>query len=339
METVFPRKDWQWAEPEQVSVAPDRLEAARRWHQERSDGEPFRVVVVRYGRIVAEWEQKTATDARLNMASATKSLFSSVLGIAIAEGKIGSADDRAVEYYPELMDVPHGYGPKPGRFAKPEDRAITFRQLISNTSGYMKPGEEPGATFHYQTFGMNVLCHAISKAYGFYDSSDPDRLPGIGQLIEEKIRNPIGGTWTYRYTDFEHPPGARTNIFGHSPRCDASARDMARMGLLWLHFGRWDGHQVIPHDWMREAVKTAPNIQARCPREQWCYGYAFWTNDHGVLWPVAPTDSFAASGAGRKHIWACPSLELVVAQSPGIYDDQADDTNRALLERIVAACL
>jgi CubicO group peptidase (beta-lactamase class C family) len=338
METVFPGKNWQWAEPRRIEIDPDRLEAARRWHEQRSGDEPFRVVIVRNGWLVAEWKQKTATDVRLNMASATKSLFSSTLGIAIAEGKIGSAEDRAVDYYPEMMNVPDGRGPKPGRSAKPEDRDITFRQLISNTSGYMKPGETPGATFHYQTFGMNVLCHAISKAYGLYDSSNPDRLPGIGQLIEEKIRNPIGGTWTYRYTDFEHPPGALTNIFGHSPRCDAGARDMARMGLLWLHFGRWGSQQVIPDGWMREAARTAPDIQTHCPREQWCYGYAFWTNDHGVLWPSLPTDSFAASGAGRKHVWVCPSLELVVAQSPGIYEDQADDTNRALLERVVGAC-
>ena len=110
------------------------------------------------------------------------------------------------------------------------------------------------------------------------------------------------------------------------------------MGLLWLHFGRWGDRQVIPEDWMREAARTAPDIRANCPPEQWCYGYAFWTNDHGIPWPSLPADSFAASGAGRVHVWVCPSLELVIAQSPGVYEDQADETNRALLDRIVGSC-
>ena len=337
MEAVFPGKEWEWVEPKDAGFDPGKLEEARKWLQAEAGEKPYRVVVVRGGRMVAEWEQGVETDARLNMASATKSLFSSMLGIAIAEGKIGSADDELIDYFPEFMDVPEGKGPKPGRHAKPEDGGITFRQLISNTSGYMKPGETPGKQYHYQTFGMNVLCHGIESAYGMYDSSDPDRLPGMGQLIEDKIRNPIGGAWTYRYTDFQHPPGALTNIFGHSSRCDSSARDQARMGLLWLHFGRWGDTQVIPEDWMREASVTAPDVRANSPEEEWCYGYAFWTNDHGLLWPSVPTDSFAASGAGSKHSWVCPSLDLVVSQSPGIWEDQREN-DQGILGRIVAAC-
>jgi len=62
-----------------------------------------------------------------------------------------------VDYYPEMMDIAEDEGPKPGRYAFEKDWDITFRQLICNTSGYMKPGEEPGKVFHYQTFGMNIL--------------------------------------------------------------------------------------------------------------------------------------------------------------------------------------
>ncbi len=339
MESVFPGDEWEQAEPEEVGIGADKLEAVRRWYEDEVGENPFRVVIVRGGRMVSEWEQGVPTDEKRNMASATKSLFSSILGVAVAEGKIGSADDLAVDYFPEMMDVPEGRGPKEGRFAKPEDRGITLRQLISNTSGYMKPGETPGGIFHYQTFGMNILCHAIEAAYGLYDSSDPDRLPGVGKLIEEKIRNSIGGVWAHHYTDFQHPPGAAKDIFGHSPRCDSSARDMARMGLLWLHFGRWDDQQVIPEDWMRQATKTSPDIVANNPQDKWCYGHGFWTNDHGVLWPTLPKDSFAAAGAAGNHIWVCPSLDMVVAQSPNRSPkDESNEIAGPLLERIVAAC-
>jgi len=338
METSFPDKEWERVEPSAAGFDADRLAAAGRWLEQTAGERPYRAVIVRGGLMAAEWNRGIAPHERRGMASAAKSLFSSMLGIAVAEGKIGSADDPAVRYFPEMMDVPEGRGPKPGRHAKPEDRDITLRQLISNTSGYMKPGETPGAQFHYQTFGMNVLCHAIACAYGLYDSSAPERLPGLGKLIEEKIRNPIGGQWTHGYSNFNHPPGALIGIFGNYTHCNASARDMARMGLLWLHFGRWAERQIIPEDWMRAATRTAPDIRRNCPREQWCYGHGFWTNDHGLLWPQLPTDSFAASGAGRIHIWCCPSLDLVVAQSPGIYEGQSDEVNREFLGRIVESC-
>ncbi len=337
MEGVFPGREWQWADAADAGIDPAGLESAREWLVFEAGERPCRAVVVRHGRMVAQWQRGVGTDERLGIASATKSLFSCVLAIAVAEGKVGSPDDEVIAYYPQMMEVPEGRGPKPGRFAKPEDRGITFRQVISNTSGYMKPGESPGATFHYQTFGMNILCHAIAATYGLYDSSDPGRLPGIGKLIEGRIRDRIGGTWAYRRGNFEHPPQSLTGIFGYMTTIEASARDMARIGLLWLHGGRWDGRQVVPEGWVGEATRTAPDIRANCPEQQWCYGHGFWTNDYGRLWPSLPRDSFSASGAGRQHIWVCPSLDLVVTQSPGIYEDQRDN-DTGLLGRVVCAC-
>lgn len=178
MESVFPGREWEFRDAGDVGMDAAALEAARVWHERQAGDKPYRIVVVRAGCVASEWQSGVATDEQFNMASATKSLFASVLGVAVAEGKVGSPDDRAVNYFPEMMDVPEGKGPKPGRFAKPADRDITLRQLICNTSGYMKPGEAPGEVFHYQTFGMNVLCHAIERAYGLYDSTTPTACRG-----------------------------------------------------------------------------------------------------------------------------------------------------------------
>lgn len=79
---------------------------------------------------------------------------------------------------------------------------------------------------------------------------------------------------------------------------------------------------------------TAPDIIANCPKEQWKYGYGFWTNDHFQLWPDLPRDSFAALGAGGQHIWMCPSLNMVVVQGPGRWQDQTEK-NLDLLRQIV----
>jgi CubicO group peptidase (beta-lactamase class C family) len=300
--------------------------------------QPYRVVIVRGGRLVAEWYQGVDRDEQLRMASATKSIFSSMLAIAISDGKIESADARLVDYYPEAMDVPEGEGPKPGRYVFPKDRAVTFRQLISNTSGYMKPGEEPGRVFHYQTFGMNVLTHAIAKTYGLYDIADPEGSPGLKALIDQKLRLPMQASWGYYLNNFQHPPAARTHIWGYYEGVKASAIDMARLGWLWLNWGRWGDQQLVPEQWLREATRTAPAIVRNSSREQWRYGYAFWTNDHGQLWPKLPRDSFAAIGAGNQHIWMCPSLDVVVVQSPGLGSSE-EGLKQGLLPMVAQAVL
>jgi len=314
-----------------------KLHEARRLLDAHVGDGRHRVVIVRRGRLVAEWNHGVARDAQLRLASATKSIFSCMLGIAVAEGKIASADARVVDYYPEAMDVPPGEGPKDGRHVFDKDRAITFRQLVSNTSGYMKPGEEPGKVFHYQTYGMNILTHAIATAYGLYDIRDPEGSPGLKQLVDEKLRIPIGATWAYYLANFDLQPKARIHIFGYYEGVKATALDMARLGWLWRNWGRWQDRRVVPEDWLREATQTAPDIRANCPQDQWRYGYAFWTNDHAQLWPRLPRDSFAACGAGNQFIWVCPSLDLVVVESPGLWE--REEENFAALLRLVAdAC-
>ena len=343
--TVYPDGEWARVSPAEAGFDAEKLDGVKHWLDDAAaltvEG-GYRVVIVRGGRVVAEWNHGVGREEQVRMFSATKSIFSCILGIAIEEGRITSADAKIVDYFPEAMDVPEGEGPKAGRYAFEKDHGITFRQLISNTSGYMKPGEEPGKVFHYQTFGMNVLTHAIAKTYGLYDVRDPEGSPGFAQLVDEKIRIPIGATWGYSIENFDLHPKARIHIFGDYTDLRVTALDMARLGWLWCNWGRWRDKQLIPEMWLREATQTAPDIRAHCPREQWKYGYAFWTNDHGQLLPGLPHDSYAASGAyGIALIWVCPSLDLVVAQNPGLYLDKEDETENklpGLLRLVVDAC-
>jgi CubicO group peptidase (beta-lactamase class C family) len=334
---TYPERAWARTPPAEADVDPEGLHGARRWLDDRVEDGRYRVVVVRGGRIVAEWNHGVGRDEQLWLASATKSIFSCILGIVIDEGKISSADAKIIDYYPEAMDVPQGEGPKEGRYVFDTNRDITFRELISNTSGYMKPGERPGKVFHYQTYGMNILTHAIAKVHGLYDIRDPEGSPGFKQLVDEKLRIPIGATWGYYLANFDLHAKARINIFGYYDGVASTALDMARLGWLWRNCGRWDGRQLIPEAWLREATQTAPDIRANCPTEQWQYGYAFWTNDHGQLWPSLPRDSYAAAGAGSQHIWVCPSLDLVVVQSPGLWQNQVEN-DTGLLRLVADAC-
>ena len=276
--------------------------------------------------------------AALSQASIDKSFMSCLLGIAVHEGKIAHIDAPVVDYYPEMMAVGPGEGPKPGRHAFEKDRAITFRQLASQTSGYMKPEELSGQVFHYQTFGINVITHAVATVYGLYDHDYPDRLPGCRRFLADRIRDPIDAGWDAVRFNFDHPPEAKVNIFGNGYSIMATALDMARAGWLWLNGGRWMDRQLIPADYLREATRTNEDVLAHEPEENWKYGLGFWTNDHGRLWPDLPRDAFAASGAGSMHVFACPELDLVVAQTPGPWDDSDKGQRQGeLLDRLVDA--
>ncbi len=318
-ENIRPDSDWDRIAPEDAGFDARRLARAQEWMEARAGERGYRVIIVRGGCVAAEWIRVVDADKRLPIASAAKSVYSNLLGVALAEGKLPSPDARVVDVYPEMMDVREGRGPKPGRRAFEKDRAITFRQLISNTSGYMKPGEEPGRVFHYQTFGMNVLTHALAKLYGLYDVSDPEGSPGAAALIEEKIAGPLGARWEYALTNFEHPPGARVEVFGYYTQVRTTALDLARAAWMWRCGGEWRGRRIVPEAWMRESVRTNPDVAAHCPEEEWKYGYGFWVNDHGKLWPGLPRDGFTASGAGGHYASVFPSLDLVVVQNPGPY--------------------
>lgn len=345
---VWPSNDWQESAPEELGFDRAKLAEAGRYQANIAGDQPYRILIVRHGKIAAEWNFRTDPTSQADQASASKSTFSSILGIAIREGVIKSENDRVSDYYPEMLDVAQGEGPKDGRYAFPENDSITFRQLIGNTSGYMKPGEAPGKVFNYQTFGMNILTHAIASAYNLYKTSNPKQGAGFGTLTEWKIRNLIGGTWSWKYGNFEMHSKAKLGVFGYMTSYQMTPRDMARMGWLWLNRGNWNGDQIISAEWMDKATKVSSEILENEPPKRHIYGLGFWCNDQAQVWPDLPKDSFAASGAGNQHIWACPNLDLVVVQSPGIYrsrrtfdsDEQIEDRRsmQGLLGRIVDSC-
>ena len=328
MENAFPGKTWQQTSPEEAGFFSDKLDEVGKELANSASGSNYHIAVARKGKLVREWSQGIDPDAHQRQASAAKSYYSSMLGIAVADGKLPSPDAKVVDAYPEMMDVSEGFGPKDGRYAFEKDREITFRQLICNCSGYMKPGENPGKVFHYQTYGMNLLTHALASLYEMYDTNDPERLPGCGQLIEDKIRNPIDGAWSYSYSNFELQPRANLNIFGYYTQIGSTVWDLLRVGTLWMNDGNWNGVQVIPEAYLKEATVTNPFILENEPEENWKYGHGFWVNDHGKQWPNCPRDSFAASGAGAKHTWVCPRLGIGIAQNPGQWDQFKQDEKK-----------
>ncbi len=151
---TFPTNEWATATLEEADVDQDGLKTIKAWLDDRVEDRRYRFVIVKEGKLVVDWNHGVEREEQLSVASTWKSMLSNVLGIVVEEGKLPSADAEVYDYWPVYMDVPDGEGPKENRCAFPKDRHITFRQLISNSSGYMKPGEQPGTVFHYQSHDL-----------------------------------------------------------------------------------------------------------------------------------------------------------------------------------------
>ena len=108
MSKRFPAADWEHVEATEAGFSATKLDGARVWLATNASGRPYRVVVIRGGRLVAEWNHGVDREEQLWLASAAKSIFSCMLGIAVAEGRLPSPDVRLVDVYPEALDVPEG---------------------------------------------------------------------------------------------------------------------------------------------------------------------------------------------------------------------------------------
>jgi CubicO group peptidase (beta-lactamase class C family) len=85
---------------------------------------------------------------------------------------------------------------------------------------------------------------------------------------------------------------------------DTTSRDFARLGLLYLHGGRWGGVQIVPGSWVEESVQPVAASEGD-------YGYQWWLEDlDGV-----PKDTFWAEGIDGQFIYVLPSLDMVVVRN------------------------
>jgi CubicO group peptidase (beta-lactamase class C family) len=85
-----------------------------------------------------------------------------------------------------------------------------------------------------------------------------------------------------------------------------TARNWARIGLLYLQDGMWQGTRILPEGWATFVSTPAPAWK----RPE--YGGFFWLNRIGT-WNLPP-DTYFAAGAGGQNTWIVPSQDLVIVR-------------------------
>ena len=290
----------------------------------RPRGEP-NGMVLRAGHKIVSWGDTEQVDFTF---SAAKSYLSLLAGIAVMDGLIAD------------LDEPVGKTVQDGGFETPQNRAITWRHLLQNTSewegelfgksdvidrnrnlavegkgkkGDPRPLQAPGTHWEYNDVRVNRLSLALLRRF---------RRP-LPEVFAERIMRPIGASdsWSWH--------GYRTSTVDVEGRLIESvsggthwgggmlihAEDQARIGLLMLARGEWQGKRILPESWIDESLR--PCMLNRN------YGLLWWLNTGHGRYKSAPERSFFASGAGGNITWVAPDQDLVAVMrwiDPGSVD-------------------
>jgi CubicO group peptidase (beta-lactamase class C family) len=318
---IFPAQDWQQTTPESQGLHSVRLNAAVDYLRENAGPDGVReVVIVRNGYLV--WKGSNVAKVH-GIWSATKSFTSTVLGLLIDDGK-ATLDTRAKDVVPALAT------------AYPE---VTLRHFATMTSGYQAIRDEPRGTYRHGPSPTpfdpcSTPLFAPGTQYAYWDSAMNEfgliltRIAGepLRDLFKHRIADPIGmdpNEW--KWGDFGQIAGVTVN--GGSGNSNKhifiSARQIARLGLLFLNHGNWNGRQLLSEEWVEMATK--PQVPASLPlwRDSGAdgrgvYGFNWWVNgikaDGRRKWPGAPVGTYAASGYNNNDMFIIPEWNMVIVR-------------------------
>jgi len=301
----------------------------------RPRGEP-NGLVLRGGRKVVTWGDTEQVDFTF---SAAKSYLSLLAGIAVTDGLITD------------LDEPVGRTVRDGGFDGAHNGAITWRHLLQNTSewegtlfgksdvidrnrnlavegkgrkGDARPLGTPGTVWEYNDVRVNRLSLALLQRF---------RRP-LPEVFAERIMRPIGASdsWSwhgYRTSSVEIDDRMIESVSGGTHWGGGvliHAEDQARIGLLMLRRGEWNGRRVLPEGWITASLTPCvlnPN-----------YGLLWWLNTGHGRYRSAPERSFFASGAGGNITWVSPDHDMVAVMR--WIDPTAVDTFARLLMQAIS---
>ncbi|MEO4000614.1 serine hydrolase [Mesorhizobium sp. CAU 1732] len=275
------------------------------------------LVVIKDGNIVHEsYRNGSSAGTRFITFSVAKSYVATLIGLAVADGAIKSLDDKVTDYLPEMAGT--GYDGATVRdllrmrsgvewlevyqfgsetqLTKVHDNSLVGYKYrwCDYAANESKPGPNgPGAAFNYATLDTSVLGCILEKAVGKTGA----------EYMSEKLWKPAGME-NDAYWIMDGPETAGREFFGAG--LNATARDHARFGLMFLNDGIANGKQVVPADWVRQSTVPDEGYEPTAPGEDLGYQYQWWT--------FPGSDAYAAIGLHHQFIYIDPENELVIVK-------------------------
>jgi CubicO group peptidase (beta-lactamase class C family) len=284
------------------------------------------LLVTRHGTPIFEYYAKGHGPARLaNVKSASKSLISALVGIAIDRGILKSVSQPIAPYFPEMAKDPD-----------PRKARITVEDLVTMRSGLASTSfdnygawvrsrnwvtyvlnqpllNEPGTTMEYSTGNTHLLSALLTRA----------AKRSTWAFLQETLGKPLGFTFSQWPRD---PQGV---YFGGNEML-LTPRQMAAFGELYLNRGRVGDRQIVPASWVD--ASCTPRGRSRFNPDQ-TYGYGWWMRD------FAGREGCFAWGYGGQYImiFRDPGVVVVTTSSSTVGDDRRDHRRQIfdLVERLI----
>ena len=267
------------------------------------------LLIIKSGKVVYKYGNVSQASY---LASARKSVASMLYGKYVSNGTIDldrTLGDLGIDEAGGLLPI---------------EKTATVRHLLMASSGVYYPAGSPGGSetppprgsknpgtyFLYNNWDFNVVGAIFEKLTG----------KPIFQALAEDLARPL------EFQDFDM---SRQRMLGYDRPNQSkykayhmflSARDMARLGLLMVNGGRWNGEQVIPANWVAESTKL--HVRAAATGGGSGYGYLWWlpSETHlGTEW----VGSFEANGNYGQYILGMPAIDTVIVHRRAVTDEFA----------------
>lgn len=285
------------------------------------------------GEVVVEHYVEDAARGSADVASVTKSVVSTLVGIAVHDGDL-ALDDTLGDLLPAYADP-----------MSAETASITLEQLLTMTAGLaadpvnadpapeagdwvgaiLRAGPErpPGSGFAYSSVTSHLLSAILVEATGrplldyarakLFDPLGIDTRPAGQPRMDDGRR----GYRQYRRADFAWPLDPQGINVGYGT-LKLHPADLLKLGELYLAEGEWQGEQVVPVAWVRAATRPSVTADANVGAH---YGYQWWVTEAGGH------PAYAAVGFGGQLVEVVPDLGLVVVASTRIVDTAIFDSS------------
>ena len=266
------------------------------------------LVVIRHGKILLEeYLNGQKAEEGNPLFSCTKSVFSTVYGIAQDQGLL-NIDQKISDLYPD-------YRSKKGWDAKKDD--ITIGNLLSMTSGLdcndagdwgtscgvamEKSGDwvsfclglplihPPGGNWMYNGSCLVLLSNLITQKSGM----------SYSDFAEKFLLEPLG----IKGSQWQASPAGVTRV---DSGLSWKSRDMAKLGLLYMNKGKWEGKQIVSEAW----VKDATFLHAPAGTS-FGHSYGYLWHLKSMMWKSKPVSIFYANGFQGQAIFVSPDADLV----------------------------
>ncbi|MFK8105331.1 MAG: serine hydrolase domain-containing protein [Saprospiraceae bacterium] len=270
--------------------------------------------------------------------SVAKSFVSTLVGIALEEGLFESIQDPITKYLPQFKDT--GYDGVKIKDILQMSSGVGFNEDYRDfNSDINRFGRHFALGKSFESFALSLKNEKPPGTYNHYVSLDTQVLgmllrkvtgKTLAAYLKEKIWDPMGmeydAQWVIDQDDVEMALGG----------LNVSLRDYAKLGLLYLREGQWEGQQIVPKTWVKQAVTpTEPHLMpgaTTLSNSHFGYGFQWWI-------PQNWQGDYFAAGIYNQYIYVNPSKDLVIVKTSANHHfkeigDESKDIHVALLQAI-----